>query len=750
MGSLSNREMITAIFGDQKGWIVAGLMDQAGPRGQLNRQKDFYYPEDLDNLVEWAEQHRNEDAYISPIVYGDMRKQSNGSIRRIPENAISTHVVYQDSDYCPPEKFRLTPSIHVTTSAGKFQDYWILSEPVSSDVAATLSRKIAVAHKDDGSDPSSWSENKFLRLLTTNTRHGFPEPVTATSSGIVYDVADIEAEYGSVELTRRAVMRVPNETLYNDVDDLPNYLSAVDSLPKGFNTGLFMDQPPEGLRSEMRYRLLCDLFRADVSFENAIAIAWHAPVAVKWREDPRGLSGLIAEAYKAQSEVVFEDEFTPEPASDDEVIALPTSPASVKVRLLSDEERDLASSENTFIRRYQNWAMPKSGSRWNPPYARMNAWTLLSAAFGDFGVIPSTGDSLNFYAMGLGGSGSGKSTALHLWDKCMTEVFESDHSWMIGNASPQALHDVLIERDNKVSVLVADEAHGWFNQVNNSQWATGTYEQIALYYDGVVPPMHRTSGGRRDNSGKRATTTFIIHMMGTMKGELSLPNVLTTSMFLSGFLARFIWFIGRDIPMNEETLRQTNGDGEFSSLGYEPMARQWAAEFRNTKKILRVKTGRTRIPMNATQSALDRMTKFAIDAAAIAQKRREWEILEPCIVRMASNVRRAASLLAIEQQRETVEYQDVVCAIEAAEEWLASLFTVAEQISESAWARDTDEIENFIASKGGSVRREVVMTRFKSRHTRDLLMQIDALIGMGRLKEESRSGNKMFVVVRGK
>lgn len=744
-------QFVTTILGDQTGWVVCGLMDQAGPKGQLRYQKDFYYPDNVSDLVEWAASHQNEDVYLSPLLYGDMRKP-NGHIRRIPENALTSQVVYQDSDTCPPGKFRLAPSIHVDSSAGKGQDYWVLTEPISAEEAADASRRIAVAHRQDGSDPSSWSANKFLRLLGTNTRHGFPERVEATLSGELYDIEEIREKYKDVNLEEREIMRLPVEVSYDDVQDLPEYATALAKIPGTFKMSLITDEPSASQdRSTLRYRLLCDLFRTELTFEEVLAVAWHAPASRKWREDSRNLRGLIAEALKAQADVAYKSGTSVQAVDEAELVTAPAEARKLeKVILVTDDERATAAGVNDFVSRYEAWSRAKLGSAFNAPYARMNGWSVLAGAFSNFGRIPSTGDSLNLFIMGLGDSGSGKSASRRLWKRCLHEVFDSDAGWLLGsNASPVALHEKLIERDGKVSFFAADEAHGWFRGVNSAQWADGIYESIAEYYNGDVPPMLRASQGRREISGKGATTFFNIHMMGTVRGDMSLPGVLNRSMFFSGFLARFLWFVGDEKPVTEESLRETNGDGEFANQGYERQARQWAAEFANTKKILKARTGRSVIPMNMTQAALDRLSQFKIQIRDLAIKRQEWDILDPSIIRLSESVRKAASLIALEDGRAEVGLEDLLVALVAAEEWVASLFFVTQQISASQWAREVDEIEEFVVAKGGEVNREVLMRKFASRHIRDLQTQLESLHAQGRVIEAEDKGRKLYRQVKG-
>jgi hypothetical protein len=360
----------------------------------------------------------------------------------------------------------------VESSAGKWQDYWVLTEAVPAHQAADASRRIAIAHRQDGSDPSSWSANKYLRLLGTNTRHGFPEDVTATLNGSVYTIAEIEETYKDVNFEERPLMRLPEDASYDDVQDLPEYASALEKLPASFKMSLITDQPsPTQDRSTLRYRLLCDLFRVSgLEFEDVLAIAWHAPASAKWREDPRNLRGLIAEALKAQADVAYSAGESFQEITDADLVVEPTLRERKRLSLVTDEERTLAEGERDFIKRYCDWSRGKLGAAYNAPYARMNAWATLSGAFCDFGRMPDTGDSLNLFQMGMGDSGSGKSAARRLWKRTMSEVFEHDHGWMLGSdASPIALQEKLIERDGKVSYFSADEAHGWFKSTNSQQ-----------------------------------------------------------------------------------------------------------------------------------------------------------------------------------------------------------------------------------------------------------------------------------------
>jgi hypothetical protein len=111
-------------------------------------------------------------------------------------------------------------------------------------------------------------------------------------------------------------------------------------------------------------------------------------------------------------------------------------------------------------------------------------------------------------------------------------------------------------------------------------------------------------------------------------------------------------------------------------------------------------------------------------------------------------VRKAASLLALEEQRTEVTLRDVVIALIAAEEWLENLFFIAEQISASMWAREVDEVEQFVLAKGGQVAKQVLFRKFASRQLRDLLQQLESLKAQGRVTDATDNGRQVYRAMR--
>lgn len=740
------RTFITSVLGDMHGNAIMGRASGKTAAGKLavNIFDSFKYPEQIDDMVAYGEQHYNEDVYLSPLVYGD-KLNDKGKIARTPENALTSQTVYLDSDLCTPDKYRLKPSIHVSTSQGRGHDYFLLDEPVPARASAEVAHKIATAHKEDGCDPSSWSANKVLRLPGTyNTSHGFPEAVLAEYTGEIYSLTDVDAAYENIELSERPIMgRVSDAVEVVQPEDLPDYAETLNKLPaKTLDLALAEVKTGDtGYRSEARYKLLCDLFRLGdtLTYAEVLTVAWHAPACRKWsREDPRGINGLMMEANKAQVEVMWEAGQGLEPP-EEEAAKEPTA-------LLSDSERAIVSNNQTFVDRYTSWAKQKTAKQ-NLPYDRMNAWNILSCAFSDVAFIPRKNgpEGLNLYMMTLGETTTGKSQSLKLRRTVLDEIFLDDKGYDLGgNASPNALGEKLIERDGKVSFFNKDEASGFFRQLATQDWTAGMADDLALLYDGVVPPMLRV--GKKD-MGKSAKTQFIIHFMGV---PTEIVEGLNRDMFKSGFLARFIWAIGEPRTLSKDAVREEDSDGTEIKLGFEPMARQWAAEFGDIKRRLRNESSTGFIAIGISKEAADRMTEVKWTLANLVKTTDpNYDILNPSLVRLGVTIRKCASLLALADGRQQTEMVDVLNAIHYAEEWVRNLIVIASQISASSFERQTDEVEAFVKASDDRVRLERVNRRFKSWRMRDLQESISSLQQQGRIVEVSEKGVKYLAVNKG-
>jgi hypothetical protein len=266
-------------------------------------------------------------------------------------------------------------------------------------------------------------------------------------------------------------------------------------------------------------------------------------------------------------------------------------------------------------------------------------------------------------------------------------------------------------------------------------------EDLALLYDGTVPPMLRV--GKKEMS-KPAKTQFVMHLMGTPE---EIAKSLNREMFKSGFLARFMWTIGEPRTLTKDAVVEEDSDGTEIKLGFEPMARQWAAEFAEIKRQLRSEVSSSKVSVGITKQAADRMTQVKWDLVNLVKKSdANWDIINPSLVRMGVTIRKCATLLAVSDGRKETELIDVLKAIEAAEEWVKNLLIVARQINASDFERACDEVEAFVRSKDDRVKLEFVNRRFKAWRVRDLQEAVGALASQGRIKEVSESGGKWLAI----
>ena len=67
------REFIEVVLGSGSGNAFVSRASGKTANGKLNVNihNSFKYPEQLDQMVEYAQEHANEDVYLSPLLYGD-------------------------------------------------------------------------------------------------------------------------------------------------------------------------------------------------------------------------------------------------------------------------------------------------------------------------------------------------------------------------------------------------------------------------------------------------------------------------------------------------------------------------------------------------------------------------------------------------------------------------------------------------------------------------------------------------------
>lgn len=702
-----------------------------GPKAPIDVQKWYTHPEDFEQILSYVEENANWDEYVSPASY---TKES-----RNLENVNMVTTAWLDADTCELGNLRVEPSWKVQSSPGRWQAWWILDAEYPAVDVALIVKKISYAHRDQGADISSWAANKLMRIPgSVNSNHGFPVPVTAEFTGLVYTLAELAEAYDDIDVTPPRQRHASAESKVEQPADLPDYATTLAKLPKALLETATAQVKEGSNRSDLRYRLLCDLFRmGELSYDEILSVAWHAPASRKWSmEDPRGIQGLMFEADKAQAEVDYEQEKlenTPRPEESNGIVA------NVRGKLLKDAERIQINHDN-FIEQYMEWARSKTSVQ-NPPYDYINAWVALAMMYGDKFYIPlENGDQfLNLYTFTLGQTTSGKSQAKKRLMKVLMEFYLNDPGWNLGgNMSPEALADKLLERDARSSFINKDEVHGWLKSLVDPKggYQTGLVEEFAELYDGYLPPILRKS--MKSDSGKSAKVCVTMHMMGTPE---EIVKVLTRDLFKSGFLARFIWENGQPRNVTKKSLKTKLRVGARASIDADDTVSQWVQD----AHMFRGPGGPRAIDMT---DVIDRLDDAAWELVKLVpESDPNFDILNPSLTRLGDTMKKCCALLAVGNGRDNVTLEDVYYVLAEVEEWAANLIAIGSQISASEFEIAVDDIERFVESRPGkTVTGPTLFNRFKARNPRDFKVQLESLEARGILLRSETGGSVKYFI----
>ena len=692
-------DFLDTLYGDLDGRVSVWWRSSPGSKSPYDKQAWFSWPSEQDKMISFIESLADKDVCVTTATYG--------VDRRIPEHVAATSAVWMDSDVCEGSHYRIAPTWTVSTSSGRWQHFWTLAEGVDALRASELVHRISIAHDKDGADQSSWPANKIMRVPgTMNTSHGFPTRVKGENSAIIYTIEEIEAAYSDVVIPERALVRDIPEL---SVDELPNYGNVLAKLSNDLVELATSEPKVDQDRSRLRYKLLLELFRAGLSYEEVLSVAWHAPASRKWsEEDTRGLGGLAAEAMKAASEAVAPKSEPVDPfsaGSDDDVELAIEKP----VALLTDEEREQAAGVPCFIDRYSEYAA-KRVPHDNRAYDRINGWMLLSLAYLDSGFIPRPNGRghLNFYGGTLGDTTSGKTSSFYLLKNVSRELFHADPEFNIGgNASETALVKALHARDGKVSFFNSDEASGVLKVWVGQDWTSGMRERITELYDGEVNPLLRS--GKGESIVSTSTALFNVWLAGTQRGIM---EYMTADLFHSGFIPRFIFAIGQPRHTDYNSYEVRQGDHKEALGGFDPAARQIAAELRANRQAIReFYGGEAPIMLDAVAAKRLQDAAYALDREYRSHVM--WDMIQPSIIRWQVNVHKAACLLAMDDRRTEVNIIDMLHALIAGEEWFTNMLRIISRLNANSFERACGDIHAFVNGRGGRVGKTAMFRRFK-------------------------------------
>ncbi len=730
---------IETVLPNAEGRTSVWYRAEPGHKVPIDKQKWFSWPEDRQKMIDFIAARSAKDIYLPVSLYS--------TDKRTPENTTLVGALWQDTDTFDPEGYRVKPSIVVKTSEGRTHCWFVLDKPYPADQAELVVKKMTYAHRGEGADVSSWGRNKLLRVPGTyNSSHGFPELVTAEYTGEVYSLEEVANAYDDVPLPSAIAKSTPGTEVVpvqpKDVPDtLPDFFDAQAKLPEDFPLELLTAEPRAGNRSELRWRLLAELVEAGLTDEEVFVIAQSAPAASKWLEDRRGMDGLWGEILKERQRFEWGEVEGATPAE-------PKIPAKrPKVELLTTEQRKRAKQvfETTWIHEYEQW-IAKNLKTFNPPYHRAGAWMALSQLVGECARLNIRGRDtpLGLYFFVLGNTSSGKSEAKDYMQTTIHKGYDGEANPDIGDdISAAALLDILRDRPRGVSMMSSDEVDGLLAQMRDKGgWRSSDMATYTYLYDGKVQPVARK--GSTDRAGKWTKTQFSWFGMGTPHKVI---NVLDRTMFESGFLVRFQWFLGDDVKIAEDELGVTLG----GAGNYKDQVRQvedWGRKFARVREgwsFRRMQAGDDDLPIIEPDSEA---TAEFLRKITAGLEFRLWsgdpnaDILKPSLRRTNITATKFAALLALADGRFTFNEDDILVGLWQCEELLANVYYMAGQVASSEHSKALDSLYDYILAHGPDVKSERIFRAMSDHHGLDV-------IGVERYRDELRAQGRVTFVNTG-
>lgn len=726
---MSYIDYLDMLYADSTGYVPVVTWDE---EGQPSQQQWFQWPEKREKIHQFIELRKDEDMFVSMALFSEKSRV------KTDVDAVG-RVVYADADACHPSNFRLTPSISVQTSAGRWHCYWVLDKEVSADETSKASHKIAKAHSAQGCDYNGYIKTKILRIPDTiNTKHG-RETVEARFTGEIYTLAEINKAYSDISLTEVSVKSEATPP-FSDIEAL-----EVELEKHGQIADLYLQTVPAGGSwSERAYRLEIDLFRAGFNAQDVFTITWHAKcnkyhpdaagqltesgVTIPKRANPEDT--LWAEVLKAQGEYRTE---TMTVAVDDE------PELADRMQFITDEERKVAEGYRTYIDEFDDWVASRSPQS-DVRYRRSAAFMVLSCIFGDkiFLAQRHSNTAPNMWLLTLGITTKGKKTTVH--DRAMDVVraFEEVAGKEIiiaNNFSEEALNSALGPRDGQVSLWSKDEIQGFFKAILAKGYMASIKDYLTELFNGRVLVSLRQNKDAAQK--KRATTVFNIYGMGIPEQT---TNVLTMEDFSSGFMMRFIYAIGDNTGLDVEGLLSQPYEGT-DNLAIDPTPTKMAQDFHRLHR----RFTRPQTMMVIKGDEMDRIFAWErmMFASVIGDK--DQDLLVAGITRLSIQMQKSMILLAASEGREKVNMMDVIQVLRQGEWWFADFIKVLHSVGESEFQTKVREILTHVDSQTDhKINLANLRRKFGKYKPREFDEFMQALTERGQV-EISRDGSKTYV-----
>lgn len=665
---------------------------------QVFEEDYFFYPRDINKIEEYI----NRFAHSSDLWFCPQFLKSK---KRRKDNVDSCPSAWADLDACTPDVIRVPPSVVVESSPNRYQAYWSFNEAIEPVLAEDVSRRIAYAHEDDGCDTSGWDLTQLLRVPTTfNFKYGDidpPEVKVFTANGLRYDLEEF-ANYAEVE--SHDTLDEPLPTVVPDADKvLFLYRNEINPIAQGF-----IYNEPTGSWSEVLWQLELMLFEAGLNKTEVFSICSMAHCN-KYERDHRGPDALWKEICKAHSH--FDEKHHTFSAAKEAKVA----------PLLTDEEREWAKQQDSFVDRYISWAKTLGDAA--PQYHQAGAFVCLSAILSGMVRLKTSFGEVkpNLWFLILADTTlTRKTTAMDIAMELLQDV--DPDAMLATDGSIEGLFTALSTRPGRPSVFLRDEFSGLIEVMAKKEYMAGTGEALTKLYDGKYQKriLRKETIELRD--------PVVILFGGGIKSRLF--EILNPDMVTSGFLPRFI-FVTAEADLTR--LRPVGPPTTFSQDRRDELRNEliaMRAHYQDNTQINvggKVSINQERIwQAELTDEAWLEYNRYETTMLQATLESPVREILTPTMDRLAKSGLKAAILLAASRMDEsgvTVTKEDITHAFYYVEQWRNWALEVVSNIGSTTYEKQIDMIYKQVTRDPNGVPRSIVMRNHKlsSRNADDII-----------------------------
>lgn len=757
------------VLPDTPGWVPIITKD---PYGRLTRFKWFAWPENKNAMGRYVQDHAHGDVYFKPMTFSQP-PSSTDPRHAAKANVLRCDVVYCDGDDMDPALLKVAPTTFVRTSPGRWHAYWRFTDAasLSNNDLEDLSHGLYDAHADDGMD-RGWPLAKMLRVpwsYNTKPEYGTPYRVTQYDEEILQDgtkiqrtgpavtAAEFAADYPPASPLKPGELlhTVPQET---DPNEIYRLLAIVNNSAAN---DLFMLQPDmTDDWSGKLYHLECILLEAGLDTRSAFLILREA-ACNKYRRDNRGDKDLWKQVQRDaarwrqyhEDDVIIEDDESDllrvlglTPLEGVNTFGDESSPALVadrlpgilnadtqglywsRIQFLHPEEEPIS---DTFIDAFTSWVGHKSPQApWE--FSVAGGLTMLSALLARYAKLPLrfADMGLNTYWLVLGRTTqSRKSTALRLAHSVLTSVAEKlgadDGVYEAPeDATPEALQEWLGDLPRLSTMMSIDEVQDTFEAAGRKgSYMSGFVPMLTKIYDGRVPAVLRKGGGLSKKGGVDHWMSFY----GTGIFDLTAKH-LTIDRIISGFVPRCLVVVDSRTGFEPGADDVTWRTGERAKVDavknmivdhLVSVVRYWD---RGYQAAIATSTPASdlRVPLGCDDDALERWKRFAYDVMFLAANHPlNATALFPTCERLSYSALRIAALLAMTEQKDTIELRHVVKAIDLAGTWVRCSEALVVQVDSNGFSRMVSDVEQWVASQPGHrAPYASLLTKFQSKFER--------------------------------